>query len=355
MIFVKSFINLFSYISFRAITGFSFSFLISALSFPYFIAFLKSKKYNQPINKYLDGHTASKKDTPTCGGALIYICSVFVGFFVVDYKNPVSWLLLFCFSSFFLIGLFDDLRKITMSKNEGMTAKVKFSLQIICSFCCVFLLSKISFFNYEYKNTLFFPFLKNLTLSCGFLYFLFKVFVITGTSNAVNLTDGLDGLATFPLIISFVTIGVFAYIKSNLNLSSHLLYTHHIELKDVVIFLACVIGGCVGFLWHNISPAKIFMGDSGSLSLGALLGFSGVLVKEELLLLLIGFVFVVECISVILQVAYFKKTKGRRLFRMAPIHHHFEKCGMSEMQVVIRFWIIAAFMNLIALSSLKIR
>lgn len=354
LVFVTSW-RLFNYTTASAMLGFCFSFGIGMKFFPILIRKLQQIKANQPINKYLATQHESKNNTPSMGGIGIFISYILSSVLFVDYTNSLSWITLLCMTGFLGIGLIDDIKKIKSKNNTfGLSPLNKLILQYIVSIIIIGVLYYIYRYNDNFKNVLTFPFLKNVSLNIGFLYFIFRIFIIVGASNAVNLTDGLDGLAIVPAIIGFVTLGCFAYIKGNVIYANHLLFNHDALLNELVIVISCLIGGCVAFLWYNIHPAAIFMGDSGSLTIGAVFGLFGILVKEELLLALIGFIFVIECLSVMIQVFWFKKEK-KRIFLMAPIHHHFEKSGMSEMQIVVRCWIVSIIACLIAILSIKLR
>jgi len=252
---------------------------------------------------------------------------------------------------FGLIGFIDDYRKTVKKRNKGLSGWAKFSLQsAVAAFVCLVIL-KISGFN----TTLVVPFLKTFTPDLGMAYVLFGMFIIVGSSNAVNLTDGLDGLATGPLIISFIGYMGFAYVAGNLIIAEYLQVTYVPGSGEVAVCCGAIAGSLTGFLWFNTYPAEIFMGDVGSLPLGGTLGTIAVITRQEMLLALVGGIFVVEALSVIFQVGFFKATGGKRIFRMAPLHHHFELKGLAEPKIIVRFWIISIGLALVALSTLKIR
>ena len=250
---------------------------------------------------------------------------------------------------FGLIGFYDDFKKIRT--RVGINSKTKFLLQI---FSTIIIYFTIKFLNFDISN-FYIPFLKDTSFNIGFLYFFIALFIILGSTNATNLTDGLDGLVSMPLIFVFLTFAVFAYIIGNINFSDYLLLNYIRGSGEIVIFCTAAIGALLGFLWFNSSPAEVFMGDTGSQSLGATLAVTSILLKQEFVLAIAGGLFVIEAFSVMIQVFYFKSTKGKRFFLMAPLHHHFEKAGLSEQKVVIRFWIISFLFCLLALSLLKIR
>jgi phospho-N-acetylmuramoyl-pentapeptide-transferase len=347
-------IAVWSYITFRCGIAMGFSFIISMLFMPRFIAFI-SKIYEdgQPIrDNYLATH-AIKKKTPTMGGVVILFSSLLGILFFADFKNPNVVLLVISMIAFALVGFLDDFCKLTTKKVDGITAKMKLLLQFLIAGFVVYIANLI-YPDIFYNSFLTFPFLKDFALDLGLFYFIFRIIVIVGSSNAVNLTDGLDGLAIFPVILNLSTLMIFCYLIGNVKYASYLWLHHQSGLGEVCIVISAVIGGCFGFLWYNIKPAQIFMGDTGSLFLGGFLGSIAVISKNEILLGVIGGLFVVEALSVVIQVAVFKKT-GRRFFKMAPIHHHFEKIGWSEMQVVVRFWLITILLCGIGILSLKFR
>ena len=340
-------VNLFYYISVRAIFAFFLAFFITLYLMPKFIKWAKEKA-TQPILEYVENHN-HKKDTPTMGG-IVFISSAL--FATVLFAKPNFFVILAIITAlgFMLIGMIDDFGKVTKKDNKaGLSAKQKFILQWILGFFI-----SIALYIYGFDTDLYVPFYKHPVFNMSFFAVLFWAFVIVGMSNAVNLTDGLDGLAAIPSVFSFLTLLLFSYILGNFYFSRYLLFPFENGIGELTIFASAMIGAILGFLWYNASPAHIFMGDSGSLSIGASIGYMAVVTKTEILLVLIGFIFVMETLSVILQVGSFK-TRGKRIFKMAPIHHHFELKGWSENQVTIRFWIIALITNIIAILSIKIR
>ena len=349
-----SFLNVFSYITFR--TGISiFTSLIVVLFFGQsFINYLKSSTYfNQPIRD--DGpvsHIIKKAGTPTFGGVLIIFGIIISTLLWSDVKNIFVLICLFSLLSFALIGFFDDYLKIKFKNSRGISALSKIIFQLIFSLMIFYIIS-ISIQN-EQRFILNIPYYKNLIFDIGYFYFPFAAIVIIGSSNAVNLTDGLDGLATVPLILVTLTFILIVYLSGNAVFAEYLKIINIRNISEVCIVLGATVGSCLGFLWFNAPPAKIFMGDTGSLSLGGSLGAIGIITKHEIVLAITGGLFVLEAVSVIVQVISFKLT-GKRVFKMAPIHHHFEKKGWPESTVVIRFWIISIILAMIGLATLKLR
>ena len=250
---------------------------------------------------------------------------------------------------FGLIGFFDDLQKVKLGK--GITSRIKFLCQLSATLIIYF---TIKYYGFD-LNQFSIPFLKNVSIELGYFYFVLILFIVIGSTNATNLTDGLDGLVTMPLIFVFLTFAVFAYVLGNMNFSDYLLVNYINGSGEIVIFCTSAIGALLGFLWFNSSPASIFMGDTGSQSLGASLAVTSILLKQEIVLAVAGGLFVIETLSVMIQVTYFRLSKGKRVFLMAPLHHHYEKKGLSEQKIVIRFWILSFLFCLLALSLLKIR
>ncbi|HJD65149.1 MAG TPA: phospho-N-acetylmuramoyl-pentapeptide-transferase [Rickettsia endosymbiont of Diachasma alloeum] len=345
--------NLFHYITFRSglavLVTLSLSFLIG----PRLIKFLQAlQKYGQPIRSNGPESHQAKAGTPTMGGIMIILSSCFSTLLLADLTNKYIWITLFGFVSFGIIGFLDDYAKVTKNNHYGVKGKSKLLLQgIISLIVCILLEYTID----NPSHMLNVPFFKSLSMDLGYLYIFFAIFVIVGASNAVNLTDGLDGLATVPIALTAGSFALISYLVGNLIYSNHLQLTYLPNTGELTIFCASIVGSCFGFLWFNAQPAEVFMGDTGSLSLGGVLGIISVITKHEIVLGIVGGLFVIETISVIMQVYYFKATKGKRIFKMAPLHHHFEKSGWAESKVVIRFWIISLIFVLIGLSSLKLR
>ena len=346
--------NVFKYITFRTGGAILTSLIISFIFGPLLIQTLKNfQREGQPIR--IDGpsdHIIKKKGTPTMGGILILFASVGSTIIWMQLDNQFVWSILLIMIGFGAIGIIDDWMKISKNSSSGLNGKLKISLQIFIAFPAI--MSVIQYSPQELQNGLAVPFFKDFFINLGFLFIPFSIFVVVGASNSVNLTDGLDGLAIVPVMIAASCFALIAYLVGNINFSSYLQLNYVPGVGEITILLGALLGAGLGFLWFNAPPAEIFMGDTGSLSLGGALGISSVATRHELVLVIIGGIFVVETISVILQVSYFKFT-GKRIFLMAPLHHHFEKRGWAESTIVIRFWIIAVILALIGLSTLKLR
>ncbi len=348
-----SFLNVFRYLTFR--TGLS---LISSLIIVFliggpFIKYFSQKNITEPIRD--DGpidHIFKKVGTPTMGGVVILIGMLLSTLLWADLSNIYIWFLIFVASSFGILGAIDDFLKIKNHNSSGLSPKLKLVAQILLAFIAVLFLHKLG--DHLHLKNLYFPFFKNLIFNMGIFFIPFYIFIIIASSNAVNLTDGLDGLATVPVIMVAASFAFICYVAGNTVFSNYLQIPHIEELGEVSIFCGAICGACLGFLWYNAPPAKIFMGDTGSLSLGGSLGAISIVSKHEIVLAIIGGLFVLETVSVIIQVVSFKLT-GRRIFQMAPLHHHFEKKGWAESTVVIRFWIISIILALIGLATLKLR
>ena len=346
-------LNVFRYLTFR--TGLS---VISSMTIVFliggsFIKFIETHKITGPIRK--DGpidHIIKKSGTPTMGGILILIGILFGTLLWADLSNSYIWVLLMVSTSFGLLGAIDDYLKIKHNNSKGISSWMKLIIQIFLSLLAVLLL--IKFGNNEHLKNLYFPFFKNIVLQLGLFFIPFSIFIIVGSSNAVNLTDGLDGLATVPVMLAALSFTLICYVVGNSVFSEYLKIPYIANVGEASIFCGSIVGACLGFLWFNAPPAKIFMGDTGSLSLGGSLGAVSIIVKHEIILGIIGGLFVLETASVIIQVVSFKLT-GKRIFMMAPLHHHFEKKGWPESTVVIRFWIISIILALIGLATLKLR
>ena len=285
--------------------------------------------------------------------AYLYLIGLFSGILLWgDLRNIYIWFLIYIVGSYGLLGAFDDYKKVKYKNSSGISFKFKLTSQIIIALIGVVALTYFSD-NQDLKN-LYFPFFKNLIINLGWFFIPFGIFIIVGSSNAVNLTDGLDGLATVPVILVAGCFAFISYVTGNIVFSEYLQIPYIKGVGEVTVFLGAIIGSCLGFLWFNAPPAKIFMGDTGSLSLGGSLGAVGIITKHEIVLAITGGLFVLEAISVIVQVISFKMT-GKRIFKMAPIHHHYEKKGWPESTVVIRFWIVAIILAMIGLATLKFR
>jgi phospho-N-acetylmuramoyl-pentapeptide-transferase len=348
-----SFLNVFKYLTFRTGLSVITSLIIVFIIGGPLIKIFSEKMITGPIRQ--DGpidHIIKKSGTPTMGGVIIIIGIVLSTLLWADLNNIYVWTLLFVSLSLGGLGLLDDILKIKFKNSRGLKSKYKFLGQLIIGALALFIIIKFS--NHNYINNLYFPFFKNLILDMGLFFIPFGLFVIIGSSNAVNLTDGLDGLATVPVMLVALSFTLISYVVGNTIFSEYLKIQYIPDVGELSIFCGSVVGACLGFLWYNAPPAKIFMGDTGSLSLGGSLAAIAIIVKHEIVLAIIGGLFVLETASVIIQVTSFKLT-GKRIFKMAPIHHHFEKKGWAESTIVIRFWIIAIILALVGLATLKLR
>lgn len=344
-------INIFQYITVRAGVSFFVSFLLCVYLMPKFIKFAKKHKANQPIYNLAPQNHQSKSDTPTMGGGVFLLSGIISTILCVRLDNEFILIALFGVICFGLIGARDDISKIAGKNNHaGLKPKTKLSLQFLFSLALGILL----FYFTKLPTDFYIPFYKYPLFDLQIFSIFFWTLVLVASSNAVNLTDGLDGLATVPSIFSLITLGIFAYVSGHAGFSAYLLLPKISAVGEMAVMATALIGSLMGFLWFNCHPAEIFMGDSGSLSIGAFIGYMAVVSKNEVLLIIIGFVFVLETASVILQVGSFKVRK-KKLFLMAPIHHHFEVKGWVENKIIVRFWILALLSNLIALTALKIR
>ena len=348
-----SFLNVFKYLTFRTGLSLMTSLIIVFLVGGPLIKLFSKRDITGPIRQ--DGpidHIIKKTGTPTMGGIIIIIGILSSTLMWANLKNVYIWSLIFITFGLGCLGFIDDLLKIKFKNSQGLNSKLKFLGQFIIGL--VTLLFLINYSGHEYLNNLYFPFFKNLILDLGIFFIPFGLLVIIGSSNAVNLTDGLDGLATVPIMLVALSFTFICYVVGNTIFSEYLKIQYIPDVGEVSIFCGSIVGSCLGFLWYNAPPAKIFMGDTGSLSLGGSLAAVSIIVKHEIVLAIIGGLFVLETISVIIQVISFKLT-GKRVFMMAPIHHHFEKKGWAESTIVIRFWIIAIILALIGLATLKLR
>ena len=343
-------INLFQYISVRAGFSFFIALILTTIFMPIFIRWAQKTSSVQPINDWAPDSHQAKAKTPTMGGIVFIIATIVASLLSMKLFDTYAMGGLLTILLFSLIGFQDDYSKIREDANlAGLSARVKLLLQFVAAGVVTLYLCFYSNMNTD----LYVPFNKNPLFDMGPWAILFWAFIMVGVSNAVNLTDGLDGLATVPSIFSILTLTALVYITGHAIFSAYLLLPNF-PVGEVVIIASALVGSLVGFLWFNCHPAAVFMGDSGSLTLGAFIGYMGIISKSELLLLLIGFIFVVETISVILQVGSYKLRK-KRVFLMAPIHHHFEMKQWAENKIIVRFWIIAMLSNLLALITLKIR
>ncbi|MCP3872084.1 MAG: phospho-N-acetylmuramoyl-pentapeptide-transferase [Desulfobacteraceae bacterium] len=346
-----SFLNIFRYITFRTIYGGLTAFLICFLFGPLVIRKLSQMQIGQIIQTDGPQSHLGKQGTPTMGGVLI-LFSIFVTTVIwADITNHYVNILLLALILFGFIGFIDDYLMQVKKRNMGFTAKGKFLIQVLFALVIGYLIYKCP----DFDSTLTIPFFKDISPDLGIWYIPFASLVIVGTSNAVNLTDGLDGLAIGPYIVASVTYMFFAYVAGHTQIAEYLHVRHIASAGEISVICGTLAGAGLGFLWFNAHPAQVFMGDSGSIPLGAILGTIAVITKQEILLLIVGGLFVIEALSVIIQVSYFKLTKGKRVFRMAPLHHHFELKGWHESKVIVRFWIVSITLALISLSTLKIR
>ncbi len=346
-------LNLFRYQTFRTIGAVITALLLGLVIAPRLISWLKLKQgKGQPIRE--DGpqsHLLTKKGTPTMGGFLILICLVVSVLLWADLGNIFIWSCLLVTLGFGLIGFSDDYAKVTKSSAAGLSGKTRLLGEFVIALTAAYFISH-SGITPETKVWL--PFLKNVGIDLGWMYLAFAAFVIVGAGNAVNLTDGLDGLAIMPVIIAAATFAIIAYLTGNAKFAEYLQIHPVPGAGELMIFCGALIGGGLAFLWYNAPPAMVFMGDTGSLALGGAIGSIAVVTNHELVLILVGGLFVLEAVSVIVQVISFKTT-GKRVFKMAPLHHHFEQKGWKEPTIVIRFWIIALILALVGLSTLKLR
>ena len=350
---IFGFLNVFKYITFRVGLAVFTSLIIVLIIGGPFIKMVSQKKLVNPIRDDGPGeHIIKKIGTPTMGGLVILIGIIFSVILWADIKNIYILFTLYILISFGLLGAFDDYKKIRNNNSAGVSFKFKLFSQIIISIIGISFLTY--HLDYQELTNLYFPFFKDLIINLGWFFIPFSVFIIVGASNAVNLTDGLDGHATVPVILVAACFAFISYVAGNIIFSDYLQIIYIEGTGEIAIFCGSIIGSCLGFLWFNAPPAKIFMGDTGSLSLGGSLGAIGIITKHEIVLAITGGLFVLEALSVIVQVVSFKLT-GKRVFKMAPIHHHFEKKGWPESTVVIRFWIISIILALIGLATLKLR
>ncbi len=342
--------NVFRYITFRTIYAVLTALFICFVVGPYIIRALQKLHVGQQIREEGPKSHQAKSGTPTMGGIMILFAVVIPTLLWADLTNEYIWLIIFSTVGFGLIGFWDDYRKVVKKQSEGLSVKAKFSFQVLIA-----LVVGASLYSFPaYSTQLSVPFFKDFNPDLGWLYIPFVVLVLVGASNAVNLTDGLDGLAIGPVIVAAVAYTIVAYVTGHVKFADYLLINHIQGAGELAIFCGAMVGASLGFLWFNAYPASVFMGDVGSLPLGAALGTVAVMTKHELLLVLVGGIFVIEALSVIFQVTSYK-SRGKRVFLMAPIHHHFELKGWEEPKVIVRFWIIAIILALLSLSTLKLR
>jgi phospho-N-acetylmuramoyl-pentapeptide-transferase len=346
-----SFFNVFRYITFRTIFASITALLICLLVGPWMIRKLQEMQIGQQIREDGPQSHLVKKGTPTMGGILIIFAVVISTLLWTNLSNNYVWLILLVTVGYGLIGFIDDYRKLTGKNSRGIPGKTRLAAEITIAL----FVSIIVYLNPGFNSQVTVPFFKTILPNLGWGYVLLSTFIIVGAANAVNLTDGLDGLAIGPAIICFATYILFAYFAGNVKVSSYLRVVHVSGAGELAVFCGTLVGAGLGFLWFNAYPAEIFMGDVGSLSLGGALGTMAIITKQEILLAIVGGIFVVETFSVIFQVGYFKLTGGKRILRMAPLHHHFELKGWAEPKVIVRFWIISILLALMAISTLKLR
>ena len=346
--------NLFGYLTFR--TGGA---IITAMFFVFFFgpAIIRALRVRQGKGQPIredgpQGHILTKQGTPTMGGLMILLGLLVSVFLWADLSNGFVWVVLGVTVTFGLIGLYDDYLKVAKQSHRGFSGRQRLVVEIIIAVIAVYGITMIA--DPETAHGVAVPFFKDFLIDLGWFFVIFGAFVIVGAGNAVNLTDGLDGLAIVPVMIAAATFGLISYLSGNVIFADYLQINHVAGTGELAVLCGAVIGAGIGFLWFNAPPASIFMGDTGSLALGGLLGAVSVATKHEIVLAIVGGLFVLEAVSVMVQVVSFKLT-GRRVFRMAPIHHHFEQLGWAEPQIVVRFWIIAFVLALIGLSTLKLR
>ncbi|HHO76147.1 MAG TPA: phospho-N-acetylmuramoyl-pentapeptide-transferase [Deltaproteobacteria bacterium] len=346
-----SIFNIFKYITFRTIYATITALLICFILGPWFIRKLTELRLRERINGYTPQTHLGKSGTPTMGGILIIFAIASATLLWTDIANLYMWLGMFILITFGILGFVDDYLKTVKGNMLGIPGKVRLAIEFCAAAFVAYVLVNIPGFD----STITIPFFKNIRVDLGILYIPFAMIVIVGCANAVNLTDGLDGLAIGPCTIAAATYLVFAYITGNINSATYLQIPFISGVGELSIFLGAIVGAGMGFLWYNSYPAQVFMGDVGSLSLGGILGTVALITKQEVLLLVVGGIFFMEVVSVILQVGFFKFTKGRRMFKMAPIHHHYELKGWPEPKIIVRFWIISIFLAMVAISTLKLR
>ncbi|WP_404712060.1 phospho-N-acetylmuramoyl-pentapeptide-transferase [Sphingomonas sp. MMS24-J13] len=342
-------LNLVRYITFRAGAAAMTALFIGLVIGPRFISWLRVKQgKGQPIRADGPQTHLAKVGTPTMGGLLILTAVTTAVVLWMDLGNRYTWACLLVLLGFGLIGFLDDYQKVTKRSHAGVSGKVRLALEFVIAAAAAWIITSGN------STVLYLPFYNGPVIDLGPLYIFFAAFIIVGFGNAVNLTDGLDGLATMPVVIASLALFVIVYLVGNIKFATYLGIPHVPGAGGLTVMTAAIIGGCLAFLWYNAPPAAVFMGDTGSLALGGTLGAIAVTAHHEIVLLIIGGLFVMETVSVILQVFFYKRT-GKRIFRMAPIHHHFEQLGWSEPTVVIRFWIISFVLALAGLATLKLR
>ncbi|WP_367606480.1 phospho-N-acetylmuramoyl-pentapeptide-transferase [Legionella sp. W05-934-2] len=346
-------LRVFQYLTFRSILAAFTALLLTIIFGPILIKWLKQVQIGQMIRDDGPQSHFSKKGTPTMGGVLIIFGITMSVLLWGDLSQPALWLVLLVMLGFALIGWVDDYRKVVQKNSKGLPGRWKYFWQSVVALIALVWLYSQAILPVHTQLTI--PFFKSWLIDLGIFFPIFGYFVVVGSSNAVNLTDGLDGLAIVPVIMVGGALGIFAYASSNAIYAHYLAMPFVPRTGELTIFCSAMVGAGLGFLWFNSYPAQVFMGDVGSLSLGAALGMIAVVIRQELVLMIMGGLFVIETLSVILQVGYFKATGGKRLFRMAPLHHHFELMGWPEPKVIVRFWILTVFFVLFGLATLKLR
>ncbi len=342
--------NVFRYITFRTVLAILSALLISFYLTPRVIRKFHEWKVRSDKREDVPDRHEAKKGTPTIGGFVILVATIIPTLLWSDLRNEYVWLVTATLVMFGLIGFMDDIRKLRGQNGKGVPGRTKLLLEIVCALA----VSLLIYFKAGFLTQLTIPFFKNATPDLGVLYIILCVLIIVGTSNGVNLTDGLDGLAIGPVLTVCATFLLFSYLVGNIKFAQYLQIFYVRGAGELTILCGAMLGAGIGFLWYNAYPAELFMGDTGSLSLGASLGAIAVMIKQEFLLVIVGGIFVIETLSVIIQVLSFKY-RGKRVFRMAPIHHHFELKGWNEEKIVVRFWIISVILGLLAMSTLKLR
>jgi phospho-N-acetylmuramoyl-pentapeptide-transferase len=346
--------NVFRYITFRTAFAALTALLISFILGPWLIERMRRIKLGQYIREEGPKSHQQKAGTPTMGGILINVAILIPTILWADIFNPYIWIVLFVTFAYAAIGFIDDYRKLAKKQNLGLTAKQKFTAQIIVALLAGLAIAYLPSIHNNYSTVLTLPFIKNFRPDLGWAYIPFIVVILVGASNAVNLTDGLDGLAIGSTLIAAVAYTVLTYAAGNFRIADYLRIAWVPQTGELAVFCGAMVGASLGFLWFNAHPAEIFMGDVGSLALGGAIGCLAVMIKQEVLLVFVGGLFVIEALSVIIQVISFKTT-GRRVFKMSPLHHHFELSGWRETKVVVRFWIIAIIFAMLSLATLKLR
>jgi len=342
--------NVFRYITFRTVLAILSALIISFLLTPWLIQKLNALRVKADKREDVPERHEVKKGTPTMGGFIILVATIIPTFLWADLRNSYIWIVTLALVLFGAVGFVDDMRKLRSPQSKGVPGRTKFLLEILFAV----IISVLIYYKGEFLPQLTVPFFKNVAPNLGIFYILLCILIIVGTSNSVNLTDGLDGLAIGPALTVSATFTLFAYVAGNVIFAQYLQISYVKGAGELTILCGAMLGAGIGFLWYNAHPAELFMGDTGSLALGAGLGTIAVIIKQEVLLVIVGGIFVMETLSVIIQVLSFK-WRGKRVFKMAPIHHHFELKGWNEAKIVVRFWIISVILGLIAITTLKLR